>query len=281
MKFIVLLSSLLATVQANSIIAPTAGTLLQAGDDVTVQLNVGINNSSAAEIEEVSLVIGIAPCPSDCPAPFEDLGEILFNGKYESQGVIPNTLNGFQNLTISVPCDISGQASIQVQHNYLITSPQHGQSNIEYFNVSIQIIPEPSLNIHPNGDNTKCVGILGGTYANGTPVDIYDCNASDSQEWQWDGGALTSINSTDESQWCLDAGDESQWADGVQMKIWECFSDLPQQTWIPDISSGNIQLTTANFCLDLTNGATTNQNILQIWTCGSANPNQNWTITTA
>jgi hypothetical protein len=45
----------------------------------------------------------------------------------------------------------------------------------------------------------------------------------------------------------------------MKLKIWQCFSDLPQQ--MPDTSSGG------DFCLDLTNGDKTNQNVLQIWTC--------------
>ena len=125
-----------------------------------------------------------------------------------------------------------------------------------------------------------------------------DCNGSNSQKWQWNGDLLTSVNPVDGSQWCLDAGVNSQCkyiyfrfmfilaytltgANGVRMKIWQCFSGLPQQTWTPDTSSGTIKLTTANFCLDLTNGITTNQNILQIWTCGGGNTNQIWTVTSA
>ena len=73
---------------------------------------------------EVSLVIGIVACGSSgCPAPSADLGEILFIGKYQSQGVIGNTLNSFENFTFVVPSDISGQASIQVQHVFLLTPP--------------------------------------------------------------------------------------------------------------------------------------------------------------
>src|SRR5262249_45373480 len=30
-----------------------------------------------------------------------------------------------------------------------------------------------TYNIHPNGDNAKCVGIVGGKYTNGTNVDMY------------------------------------------------------------------------------------------------------------
>ena len=69
-------------------------------------------------------------------------------------------------------------------------------------------------------------------------------------------------------------------ADGVKMKIWQCFDDLAQQTWNP-LSTGQIQLAGTNFCLDLTNGVTTNQNVLQIWTCTSPDVNQLWNIKNA
>lgn len=80
--------------------------------------------SAEAGEEEVSLVIGIVPCPaSGCPAPSANLGEILFIGQYKSQGQIGNTLNTFENFTFVVPSDISGAASIQVQHATLTTLP--------------------------------------------------------------------------------------------------------------------------------------------------------------
>jgi len=73
---------------------------------------------------EVSLVIGIVACGSSaCPLPSADLGELLLVGKYQSQGVISNTLNSFENFTFVVPSDISGQASIQVQRVSLATPP--------------------------------------------------------------------------------------------------------------------------------------------------------------
>jgi hypothetical protein len=51
----------------------------------------------------------------------------------------------------------------------------HALPGIEYTSVGVQVLrgAQFSVNIHPNGDNSKCVGILGGTYANGTPVDMY------------------------------------------------------------------------------------------------------------
>jgi hypothetical protein len=52
----------------------------------------------------------------------------------------------------------------------------HALPGVEYTSVGVQVgsgTTGSSVNIHPNGDNSKCVGILGGTYANGTPVDMY------------------------------------------------------------------------------------------------------------
>jgi hypothetical protein len=147
---------------------------------------------------EVSLVIGIVACGnSPCPAPSADLGEIVFIGKYQSQGEVGNstTLNSFENITVTIPTNILGAASIQVQHLFLITPPvsslllfyllfnhvTHSSAKgntipgIDYTSVGVQVGPETtsSANIHPRNDDSKCVGILGGTYANGTPVDMY------------------------------------------------------------------------------------------------------------
>ncbi|PPQ96016.1 hypothetical protein CVT26_016178 [Gymnopilus dilepis] len=283
----VLLSLFAAAYAQFSIGAPKAGDTIVPGSKTTVQVIVPIDTSAEAGEVEVGLVIGVVACgTAACPAPTADLGQPVFVGKYQSQGAIGNTLNSFQNISVTIPTGISGPASIQVQRVALLTPPGHSRPEIEYASVQVNAgsggsSPSGSLNVHPNGDNSKCVGILGGTYANGSPVDIYDCNGSASQKWQFNGNALQSTNPADGSKWCLDAGVQSGWADGLKMKVWQCFSDLPQQTWTPITSSGAIKLTTANFCLDLTNGVKTNQNVLQIWTCGAGNPNQNWSVTSA
>ena len=285
---------------------------------------------------EVSLVIGIIGCGSSaCPAPSADLGEVLFIGKYQSQGVIGNTLNSFENFTFVVPSDISGNASIQVQHNFLLTPPvsvfyklsngyslvlQRMKRSLTSSTSASQlrsILWAPRLPftistlmaITPNAwiflaEPTQMAHLLICTllirfYC--TWIDAlssYDCNQSNSQKWLFNGNALTSVNPADGSQWCLDAGVSSQCiylspvhfllesnfdqiltgANGVPMKIWQCFSNLAQQTWTPITTTGTIQLTTANFCLDLTNGNTTNQNVLQIWTCTAGDTNQIWSL---
>jgi len=46
----------------------------------------------------------------------------------------------------------------------------HALPDIEYASVGVDV--SSGLNIHPNGDNSKCVSILGGTYSNGAAVDV-------------------------------------------------------------------------------------------------------------
>ena len=62
---------------------------------------------------------------------------------------------------------------------------------------------------------------------------------------------------------------------GLKMKIWQCFSGLTQQTWSHTLVPEVINIEFTDFCLDLTNGDKTNQNVLQIWQC-SGDANQIW-----
>jgi hypothetical protein len=59
------------------------------------------------------------------------------------------------------------------------------------------------------------------------------------------------------------------------MKIWQCFDNLAAQAWTYS-SSHTLKLQSANECLDLTNGATTNGNQLQVFQCFQGNTNQIW-----
>jgi len=147
MKLLLALASLFAAAQAQfSIGAPAAGTTLAPGSNVTVQIIVPIDTSAEAGQVEVSLVIGIVGCgTSACPAASADLGEICFIGKFQSQGTIGNSLNSFENFTFTLPIDISGSASIQVQHNFLLTPPGHALPIVEYASVAISVVQETQV----------------------------------------------------------------------------------------------------------------------------------------
>ncbi|KAF9466903.1 ricin B lectin domain-containing protein [Collybia nuda] len=127
--------------------------------------------------------------------------------------------------------------------------------------------------LHPNGNIDKCLDVRGGVFANGTPVQIYDCNDTPAQGWRLNSeGTSIVLWGTD---FCLDAG--SNPGNGVGMKIWTCYGDLPAQSWYWS-DDNRITLQGKGLCLDLPNGSTQNGNQVQTWQCSNGNTNQIWGV---
>ncbi|KAF8060691.1 G-X-X-X-Q-X-W domain-containing protein [Lyophyllum atratum] len=132
----------------------------------------------------------------------------------------------------------------------------------------------PIVTLHPNGNNEKCLDVRGAVYANGTPVQIYDCNGTGAQKWKLRRGYTTvQVAGT---TYCLDAG--SAPASGVGLKIWTCYDNLPAQAWYytPDDYGNKLAVAHGDQCVDLTNGVLTNSNRVQTWQCAVNNANQVW-----
>ncbi|KAF7796196.1 hypothetical protein EIP86_007370 [Pleurotus ostreatoroseus] len=132
------------------------------------------------------------------------------------------------------------------------------------------------VEIHPGGySDDKCLDVQGAVFANGTPVQLYDCNGSAAQQWEiQSGNTAVRLNGTD---FCLDAG--STPGNGVQMKIWQCFDGLAAQEWFYT-DDNRIALTNQGLCLDLPSGNTADGTVLQTWQCTDGDINQIW-ITSA
>jgi chitinase len=65
--------------------------------------------------------------------------------------------------------------------------------------------------------------------ANGTQVQLYDCNGSGAQKWQHQSnGELINTNSGR----CLDATGPSS-ANGTRLQIWDCYDSANQQWNLP------------------------------------------------
>ncbi|RDB19628.1 Extracellular exo-alpha-L-arabinofuranosidase [Hypsizygus marmoreus] len=126
--------------------------------------------------------------------------------------------------------------------------------------------------INPGENNpNKCLDVRGNVQANGTPVQIYDCNGSGAQRWSiLRGNTTVRLSGTD---FCLDAG--STPGNGIGMKIWKCYDNLPAQQWYYT-DDNRIALAGKGLCLDLTNGVLINGNKVQTWQCTDNNPNQVW-----
>ncbi|KAG6879362.1 hypothetical protein C0992_003280 [Termitomyces sp. T32_za158] len=88
----------------------------------------------------------------------------------------------------------------------------------------------PPAAIHPNGDKSKCLDARGGIFANGTAIQIYDCNGGKSQQWLLT-AAFTLISAFEISAYNVDAGSAYP-KDGDKVTLW-VFSEsrLPYQSW--------------------------------------------------
>ncbi|KZP29771.1 hypothetical protein FIBSPDRAFT_851375 [Athelia psychrophila] len=116
-----ILASLFATVayaQNIVIAAPVAQSSVTPGESIRVQVNVPDSLSPSTEVAVVIAMIGCTTSPAHCPAPSEQLGNILYNGVY-SPTLVGTTK--VQNFTVTVPSGLkAGQAVLSVSHFNLI-----------------------------------------------------------------------------------------------------------------------------------------------------------------
>ncbi|MEU1295084.1 family 16 glycosylhydrolase [Streptomyces sp. NPDC005840] len=115
----------------------------------------------------------------------------------------------------------------------------------------------------------KCVDVAAANPANGTPVQLYDCNGTGAQ--QWTVGADGTVRALGK---CLDVTDNGT-ADGSTVQLWDC-AGSPNQKWTVT-GAHDIVNPQANKCLDVTGNSSANATRLQIWTCTGA-ANQKWTV---
>ncbi|MEU9924365.1 family 16 glycosylhydrolase [Streptomyces griseoluteus] len=115
----------------------------------------------------------------------------------------------------------------------------------------------------------KCVDVAAANSANGTPVQLYDCNGSAAQQWTvGSDGTIRALGK------CLDLKDNGT-ADGTPLQLWDC-AGSPNQKWV--VSSANdIVNPQADKCLDVTGANSANGTPLQLWTCNGTAA-QKWTV---
>jgi alpha-galactosidase len=118
---------------------------------------------------------------------------------------------------------------------------------------------------------SKCMDVSGASQAEGTAVDIWDCNSGSNQTWTRSAAnQLTVYGGAD----CLDAYD-NQTSAGTKVEIWPCNGGANQQ-WTVN-SNGTITGAQSGLCLDVTGQATADGADLDIWTCNGQS-NQQWTL---
>jgi len=115
----------------------------------------------------------------------------------------------------------------------------------------------------------KCVDVAAANSANGTPIQLHDCNGNAAQNWTvGSDGTIRALGK------CLDVASGGT-ADGTPVQLWDCNGSAAQQWAVP--AAGDIVNPQANKCLDVTGGSSANGTRLQMWTCTGA-ANQKWTV---
>jgi Ricin-type beta-trefoil lectin domain/Cellulase (glycosyl hydrolase family 5) len=118
-----------------------------------------------------------------------------------------------------------------------------------------------------SGSN-RCLDVPGAATANGTLLDIWDCNGGANQQWAYlSNGELQVYGNK-----CLDVPGHAT-AAGTRVEIWDCNGGANQQ-WNLN-SDGTVVGRESGLCLDVTGAGTANGTAVEIWTCNGAS-NQKW-----
>ena len=113
----------------------------------------------------------------------------------------------------------------------------------------------------------KCVDVAAAGTANGTPVQLYDCNGTNAQRWTIGGdGSIRALGK------CLDVPGGST-ANGAKLQLWDC-NGSGAQRWAVSGARDIVNIA-ADKCLDVTDNNSANGTRLQIWTCAGT-ANQKW-----
>ncbi|MGW2396371.1 ricin-type beta-trefoil lectin domain protein [Kitasatospora sp. NPDC001664] len=113
----------------------------------------------------------------------------------------------------------------------------------------------------------KCLDVAAAGTANGTAVQLYDCNSTAAQSWTVaTDGTVRALGK------CLDVNGASS-ADGTKVQLWDC-NGSDAQRWTP---TGDGTLRALGKCLDVTGNTSANGTPVQLWTC-FAGANQRWTL---
>ncbi|GAA1244037.1 hypothetical protein GCM10009665_38550 [Kitasatospora nipponensis] len=119
------------------------------------------------------------------------------------------------------------------------------------------------------GYGGKCVDVAGANSANGTAVQLYDCNGTSAQSW-----TVASNGSVQALGKCLDVTAAGT-ANGTQVQLYDCNGTGAQQ-WQHQ-GNGALLNPASGRCLDATGPSSANGTRLQIWDCAGT-ANQQWTL---
>jgi hypothetical protein len=120
------------------------------------------------------------------------------------------------------------------------------------------------------GEAGLCMDVRGASTNNGTPVQIYNCDGTNAEQWN----VVTADNSLRSLGECLDVTGGNT-TDGTLVDLYTC-NATGAQVWVPQ-ANGELLNPQSGKCLDDPNASATSGTQLEIWDCNDA-ANQKWTV---
>jgi hypothetical protein len=128
--------------------------------------------------------------------------------------------------------------------------------------------PTSSGPITAGDDSGKCVDDNAQSTANGTKIQMWDCNGGSNQNWTVEPDGTLQVYGK-----CMDITG-ANYNNGTNIELWDCNGGANQQ-WHPQ--NGELVNPASGKCLDDPNFSTANGTQLDLWACNGGT-NQKWTI---
>ncbi|SEG56021.1 Concanavalin A-like lectin/glucanases superfamily protein [Actinacidiphila yanglinensis] len=180
------------------------------------------------------------------------------------------TVNGTQ-LTAAVDGTTVGSATDSSYASGMVGLGTSGYQTDQFDNLTVTPVGStgtPTGPIVSGAGSNKCLDDDNGSSANGTAVQIWDCNGTGAQNWTVGSDSTVRINGK-----CLDATGAGT-ANGTLTELWDCNGGGNQQ-WLPQI--GTLYNPASGRCLDDPASNTTNGTQLELWDCNGG-ANQQWKL---
>lgn len=116
---------------------------------------------------------------------------------------------------------------------------------------------------------SKCIDLDHNATANGTVIQLWDCNNTAAQLWTVGPGNTLQVFGK-----CLDVPNSAT-ANGTFVQLYDC-NDSAAQKWQPG-ANGSLVNPQSGRCLDVTGSNSANGTRLELWDC-NAGANQNWRL---
>jgi hypothetical protein len=126
----------------------------------------------------------------------------------------------------------------------------------------------PTGPITAGDDSSKCVDDNAQSSADGTKIQMWDCNGGANQQWTVESNGTLQVYGK-----CMDIT-SANYSNGTLIELWTCNGGANQQ-W--QASNGELVNPASGKCLDDPNFNTANGTQLDLWTCNGGT-NQHWSI---